>query len=113
MKFLGSRGDVNELMQAADAFVMPSLWEGLALSYIEAQAAGLRVYTSREALSREACITNLIKGIPLSVNAKKWAEIIYHHRRYERKSQKELIEKSGFDIRETARYIEKFYEDVL
>lgn len=100
-------------MQAADAFVMPSLWEGLALSYIEAQAAGLRVYTSREALSREACITNLIKGIPLSVNAKKWAEIIYHHRRYERKSQKELIEKSGFDIRETARYIEKFYEDVL
>ena len=38
---LGARSDVNELMQAMDVFVFPSLYEGLPLTMIEAQAAGL------------------------------------------------------------------------
>ena len=36
---LGARSDVNELMQAMDVFVFPSLYEGLPLTMIEAQAA--------------------------------------------------------------------------
>jgi glycosyltransferase involved in cell wall biosynthesis len=39
--FLGSRDDVNELMQSCDAFLFPSLFEGLGIVAIEAQAAGL------------------------------------------------------------------------
>ena len=40
---MGVRQDVNELLQAMDVFVLPSLFEGLGMVLIEAQAAGLHV----------------------------------------------------------------------
>jgi glycosyltransferase involved in cell wall biosynthesis len=41
VRFWGLRGDVSNLMNAADAFVMSSSWEGLPNALIEAQACGL------------------------------------------------------------------------
>src|SRR5699024_2450595 len=41
VKFLGQRNDANELYQAMDAFVLPSLYEGIPVVGVEAQAAGL------------------------------------------------------------------------
>jgi glycosyltransferase involved in cell wall biosynthesis len=43
VRLLGSRGDVPELLAAADALVHPSLWEGLPNTIIEAMAAALPV----------------------------------------------------------------------
>ena len=39
--FLGNRGDVNRILQAMDVFLFPSLYEGLGIAALEAQAAGL------------------------------------------------------------------------
>lgn len=44
--FLGSRDDVPELMQISDLFLFPSLFEGLGIVLIEAQAAGLTCLVS-------------------------------------------------------------------
>ena len=41
VRFLGVRSDVAELMQAMDVFVFPSLYEGLPVTMVEAQAASL------------------------------------------------------------------------
>ena len=41
VRFLGNRDDVNELYQAMDVFVMPSLFEGIPVVGVEAQFAGL------------------------------------------------------------------------
>ena len=39
--FLGSRNDVAEIINCCDIFFMPSIFEGLGIVNIEAQAAGL------------------------------------------------------------------------
>lgn len=44
--FLGMRADVGDVLRAFDLFVMPSLWEGLALAMLEAMAAGVPVLVS-------------------------------------------------------------------
>jgi glycosyltransferase EpsF len=56
VKFLGQRNDVNELYQAFDAFALPSLYEGLGLVGVEAQAAGLPCLFS-DAITREVDVT--------------------------------------------------------
>lgn len=109
--FLGARGDIGRIMQAADCYLMPSLWEGLPITYIEAQAAGLKIYTSEEAMSEEARITDLIEGISLSREPDYWAEVIYLQRAYERENQKQAILEHGFNIQETANYLQTFYEE--
>jgi glycosyltransferase involved in cell wall biosynthesis len=43
IQFLGERSDVEELLAGADVFVLPSKWEGLPLSILEAMRAGLAV----------------------------------------------------------------------
>ena len=46
IEFLGARNDVDELLQAFDVFCFPSLYEGLAVAYIEAAVSGLPVIIS-------------------------------------------------------------------
>ena len=48
VKFLGVRNDINEIMQASDFFLLPSLYEGLPVTGIEAQYAGLKcIFSSK------------------------------------------------------------------
>lgn len=56
VRFLGTRRDVPALMRALDVFVLPSHWEGMPISLLEAMAAGLPVVASNVTGSREAVV---------------------------------------------------------
>lgn len=106
--FLGVRNDIEDILQAADVFVFPSLFEGLGIVAIEAQAAGLPTICS-DAVPPEVDITDLIKHLPLHLPPSKWAEEINATRNTARKEQYDEICNSGYDIRENAEQLERFY----
>ena len=62
--FLGQRWDVERLYQAFDVFLLPSLYEGLGLTAIEAQMAGLPCYLS-DRVPREADVTKSSRFLPI------------------------------------------------
>ena len=69
VQFLGQRNDANELYQAMDAFVLPSLYEGLPVVGVEAQTAGLPCFFSTD-MTKETKVLDSTKFIELSKSPK-------------------------------------------
>lgn len=111
--FLGQRLDANELYQAFDIFVLPSLYEGLGMVLIEAQISGLPCICSTE-------IPVEVKGIPefefvsLDDNFKVWADYILKFKNNtNRISYKKEFANKGYDITKEAKKLEKIYLKLL
>jgi len=107
--FLGVRQDVDRLMQAMDVFLLPSLYEGLPVVGIEAQASGLPVFTSTE-VTIEMDITGHVKFLSLELSASQWAtEILKCIKTYQRFDVSKQITQNGYDIKNTAEFMQEFY----
>jgi glycosyltransferase involved in cell wall biosynthesis len=74
VQFLGSRDDVPQLMRAADLLLLPSLFEGLGLVVIEAQAVGLRAIISEVIPPEVELVAGLVYRVPLAELPHKWSE---------------------------------------
>ena len=111
--FLGQREDANELYQAMDLFLFPSLYEGLGMVLIEAQASGLPCVCSTE-VPKIAKVTENLYFISLSNSSKDWANsILSIYKKYYRKNESEEIKKYEYDIVEEAKKLEKKYKQLL
>ena len=106
--FAGVRDDVYNMLQAFDVFVMPSIYEGLGLAIIEAQASGLQCVVS-DNVSKECNVTDLVSFFSLSKSAEDWADFIISKAGKERQSTLDAIIKSGYDIRENALWLQNHY----
>lgn len=107
--FTGVRSDVYDLLQAMDVFLFPSLYEGLPVSIIEAQAAGLPCVIS-DKVPIECKKTDLVQQVKLTENYEMWAEtVISAAQQNERRDTSEEIKNAGFDVCENARQLEEFY----
>lgn len=73
VRLLGNRNDVLELYQGMDAFFLPSLFEGLPLTGVEAQAMGLPMVVS-DTITDEMIYSDLVDYIGLNVSEEVWAE---------------------------------------
>ncbi|WP_394238282.1 glycosyltransferase family 1 protein [Niallia oryzisoli] len=107
----GVRSDISDLLQAMDIFVMPSFYEGLPGTVIEAQGAGLPCLIS-DTITNEVHITDLVHYASLEDTAEKWRDIILNmtsdfHRR---DTQSELVE-AGFDMKSIAKELQEYYID--
>lgn len=108
VKFLGLRSDIPDLMQAIDVFVFPSLYEGLPVTLVEAQASGLPCIIS-DKIPIECKKTDLVKQISLDKSAKQWAEVLLESSKIERKNTYNEIVSSGFDIQSNATKLQEYY----
>lgn len=73
--FLGTRIDVPELLQIMDVFIFPSKVEGLGISLIEAQAAGLPCVVS-DRIPTEAIVSDDVIRIRLTDDINLWAKAL-------------------------------------
>ena len=106
--FLGQRDDVDRLYQAFDVFALPSLYEGLGIVGVEAQAAGLPCLLS-DRITREVDVTGTVRFLPIDA-PEVWAEAMCASETRERVSVNSS-EFANYSIgqaaeRLTARYLE-------
>ncbi len=106
--FVGVRADVADLLQAMDVFVFPSLYEGLPVVLVEAQAAGLPCLIS-DRVPEEIMITDLVCRIPLEKGEKKWAEEATALARRQRTCETGPVETAGYSIEQRAKELERRY----
>jgi glycosyltransferase involved in cell wall biosynthesis len=111
--FMGLRRDVPELMQALDAFILPSYYEGLPVVGVEAQAACLPCFFSSE-VTREVQITDCANFLSLEMKPADWAgHILDKCRGFQRKPTTDQVVAAGFDINGEAKLLTDFYMNLL
>ncbi len=109
VQMAGAREDVNELMQAFDIFILPSLHEGLGIVAIEAQAAGLHTFVS-DNVPDAALITELAHKLSLSDTAQAWAEqILKYNNNYIRRNMFDAVRRAGYEVGDCVVWLENFY----
>lgn len=106
---MGVRDDVNELLNAMDLFLLPSRYEGLGIVFVEAQANGLRCYTSAGVVPREANVCGNVTFIPLSKPAKIWAETILSAPRGRDLNACTRVYENGYDLETASSNLKEIY----
>ena len=106
--FTGVRSDVADLLQAIDVFVFPSLYEGLGIAAVEAQAAGIPCLLS-DKVPAECKMTKNTEFFSLKNSPKSWARRILAYKNFPRIDTYEDIYKAGYDIKENAARLQAFY----
>ena len=111
--FTGIRKDVPDVMQAMDCFLFPSHYEGLPVTVIEAQAAGLPCILS-DTITSEVKITDLVHYVSLDESPEVWAEKVMESiKTNDRANTKSYICGAGYDIKTTANWLVDFYLEKL
>lgn len=107
--FLGQRSDINELYQVFDVFLLPSLYEGLPVVGVEAQATGLLCELSRD-MTKETKVLDTTRFISLDKSAKEWSSIILDdYSKFKRNDTAFEITKNNFNIKKEASKLEDKY----
>lgn len=107
VRFLGLRSDVSDILQAADVFVLPSIWEGLPLTAIEAQASGLHCVVS-DSLSAEMNALGMVRYVSRE-NIGDWVQALLEEGQKPRRDTYEEIVAAGYDSCTTAAWLQEFY----
>ncbi len=110
IKLLGPKDNVNEWLSAFDIFIMPSLWEGLPVSVVEAQCAGLPCVIS-DVIDRDVDLTGEVVYLPLSLSASEWAQNILSIHKTDRKEMGSIVENSIYNIDLSVKGLSDFYNN--
>ena len=109
----GVRDDIDRILMGMDVFIFPSLWEGLGISCIEAQASGLPTLCS-ESIPHDANVSDRFLSLPLD-DIEKWCDVIQNKIELikkgavDRSNTYQQVRDAGYDIKQTAKWLEEFY----
>lgn len=109
VRFLGSRSDVQDLYQAMDVFVLPSLFEGIPVVGIEAQYAGLTCVFSNK-VPQEVAFTENACFIPLDCGADQWAERVLSCA--ENSTDRKPVMNPKYDIKQASGLLNTCYREL-
>lgn len=112
VRFLGQIDNVEELLQGVDIFVLPSLYEGLGLVLIEAQAAGCYVVASSK-VPDKARVSDKFKFVSLQDDDLVWSKEILNIKIENRDNNFANLEASGYNIKKEAIKLEKIYKKLI
>lgn len=112
VRFLGNRNDVNNLYQAMDVFVLPSLYEGIPVVGIEAQFADLPCFFSTKVPS-EVRFSPKSNFMALDLPAVEWAKKILACGQNSRSASVPYIRNSHYDISVAHTILEEYYLNIL
>jgi glycosyltransferase EpsF len=109
--FTGLRRDIPVLMSAADVLVFPSIWEGLGMVAVEAQANGLPVLASNTVPREAVIIPALVKMLSLEQPLAEWYDAIRKMPVEEssRTDYVELAARAPFSIESSVQYLANLY----
>jgi glycosyltransferase involved in cell wall biosynthesis len=116
--FGGIRTDIPRLMKGVmDVFLFPSLYEGLGLVLVEAQAAGLPCIFADIVPEEADLVPPLIQRISLTKSASDWADAVLATRAHlhpiAQSDALEIVSQSAFNIEVSVKELTAFYESVV
>ncbi len=109
VKLLGTKTNINEYMQAIDCFIFPSIYEGLPVTLIEAQAAGLPILASKN-ISEMSKINDNFVFLDINDQPENWVDKINVCDNREKYSDN--VRDAGFDIKQTVEKYMKLLENI-
>lgn len=105
--FAGIRSDIPRVLSCMDVYLMPSLYEGMPNTVIEAQANGLHCVIS-QTITQEADITGLVKYVSLDASNEEWASTTLALAKESRVDTRIRFKENGYDINSTAKEFTKY-----
>ena len=106
--FLGDCNNIPSLLSKTDVVCMPSLFEGLPVTLIETQSAGVPCVIST-GIPSEVDITGDVEFLSLDDSPAVWANKLLECKGKSKSDNREKIINSGYDIYSTANYLQQFY----
>lgn len=118
--FMGAVTDIERYYPAMDVFLLPSLYEGLAVSLVETQCNGLPIVTS-DTVTKEIKLSEEYHVLSLEDSPAKWAEAVCRYSinkdndewLNKREQAFELMDKYGYNILIEAEKIDRFYKNAI
>ena len=111
----GVRHDVEDFMSCFDVLIFPSVFEGLPLTLIEAQASGVPCLIS-DTITKDVVVSQgLVEMESIEKEPVVWAQkaIAYANEKKMRTCQYEMIAQHGYDIKALAKWYEQFFVELI